>query len=101
VFAALAGGIVWVWVDGIDRGQVPWNLIIVAGSVAVAAGLSWVARASGRRAGRAGARSYRADLERAIDAQIEDRIGESLAAVMAARDRVWRALAGLHDEIDG
>ena len=100
-FAALVGGIVWVWVDGVDRGQVPWNLLMIAGSVAVAAGLSWGARASGRRAGRTRARAYRAEIEQVIDAQIEGRIGTSLKEVVAARDRVGGALAVLQDALEG
>ncbi len=93
LFAALVTGVAWVWVDGIDRGEVPWNLILIGGSAALGLLLSRLARASGVRAGRRRARRYRAEVERAIAAQLQERIGDQLAESVAARDRLAEALS--------
>lgn len=101
LFAALVGGLVWLWVDGVDRGQVPWNLILIGGAAVLAAALSWAVRASGRSAGRRGARDYRLRIFEALETQLETRIGAGLAAQVAVRDRLAQSLSRLEAETGG
>ncbi len=99
LFAGIVGGLVWLWVDGVDRGEVPWNLILLGGSVGLASVLGWLTAASGRRAGRRVAREYGSQIRRALDYQLTDRVGDGVAEVVAARDRTSEALSRLEAEI--
>jgi hypothetical protein len=99
LFAALVAGIVWVWVDGVDRGEVPWNVVLGVGALVLSTLLGLATRASGRRAGRRRAERHRSDVEQAITAQIDDRIGERVATAVAARHRLVAAIERLESEI--
>ncbi|NNC91770.1 MAG: hypothetical protein HKN80_04700 [Acidimicrobiia bacterium] len=99
LFAALVAGIAWVWVDGVDRGEVPWNVILIGGALVVSAVLGLATRASGRRAGRRRATSYRADVERALIGQVEDRIGAGVAGALSKRADLVTSLARLEDAV--
>ena len=100
LFVALVAGIAWVWVDGVDRGEVPWNLILIGGSVVLATVLGVATRASGRRAGRRRATKYRSDVEAAIASQIEERIGAGVAEAVAVRSRLAAALTRLEGVVE-
>lgn len=102
LFALLVAGLVWLWVDGVDRGQTPWNLIVIGGSLIATLGLGAVTRASGRRAGRKRARAYRSDVETAVTAQLSTRVGEPVASAISARQRFeeeLRQLDGVLEEV--
>jgi len=99
--AALIAGIAWVWVDGVDRGEVPWNLILIGASVVLSTIFGLATRASGRSAGRRRARSYRADVERAITAQIDERIGAAIVRALSVRTRLAASLARLEHAVSG
>jgi energy-coupling factor transporter ATP-binding protein EcfA2 len=101
LFAALGAGIAWVWVDGVDRGEVPWNLILIGVSVVLSTLFGLATRASGRRAGRRRATSYRSDVERAITAQIDERIGADVVEALSVRGRLAASLARLEDAVSG
>lgn len=101
LFVALVAGIAWVWVDGVDRGEVPWNLILIGGSLVLATMLGVSTRASGRRAGRGRATRYRADVERAIAAQIDERIGAGIGDALSVRRRLAASLTRLEDAVSG
>jgi len=99
LFIALVGGAAWVWVDGVDRGEVPWNIILIALSSVLAVGAGLVTRWSGRRAGRSRARQYQADIKRALQTQVQGRVGAPLAEALAAQERVVGALERLEGAI--
>jgi GTP-binding protein EngB required for normal cell division len=101
LFAALVVGIAWVWVDGVDRGEVPWNLILIGGSVVLSTLLGLATRASGRRAGRRRATVYRSDVEQALAAQMQEGIGARVARALAARSRLAASLERLEDAAAG
>jgi hypothetical protein len=95
LFAVLVAGIVWLWVDGVDRNQVPWSLIMIGGSALLAALLGWGTRASGRRSGRQNAAGYRSDVESAIADQLRGRIGAPVSEALAKQERLRTAVAEL------
>ncbi len=99
LFVALVAGVAWVWVDGVDRGEVPWNVILIGGSLVLSGLLGLATRASGRRAGRGRATSYRSDVERAIAAQIDERIGAGVDEALSARKDLAVALTRLEDAV--
>ncbi|MDH3606963.1 MAG: hypothetical protein OER12_08200, partial [Acidimicrobiia bacterium] len=99
LFAALVAGLVWLWVDGVDRGQVPWNLILIGGSLVAASVLSLAVKASGRRAGRRSAKDYRAEVRQGLNGSLQAQIGDGLAEAVAVRDRLAAALARLQAEV--
>lgn len=95
LFVALVAGIVWVWVDGVDRGEVPWNVLLCVGALTLSTLLGLATRASGRRAGRRRAERYRSDIEQAITAQIDERIGAGVLDALAVRSRLAASLVRL------
>jgi predicted GTPase len=99
LFMALVGGVAWVWVDGVDRGEVPWNIILITLSSILAVGVGFATRWSGRRAGRGRARRYRADIQRALETQLQGRVGVSLAEAFAVQERVAGSLERLESAI--
>ena len=92
LFVALVAGVAWVWVDGVDWGEFPWNIALIGGALVMSALLGLVTRASGRRAGRRRAAAHRSDTEQAISDQIDERIGTTIDAALASRHRVATAL---------
>ena len=101
LFAGLVAGVVWVWVDGVDRGEVPWNVILIAGSLVFSTLLGLATRASGRRAGRRRAARYRSDVEEAITGQIDERIGTGVVEALAVRGRLAASLGRLEEATSG
>jgi GTP-binding protein EngB required for normal cell division len=99
LFAALVAGAAWVWVDGVDRGEVPWNVIVIGASIGMAWVLGLATRASGRRAGRRRAGEFRSTVEQAIAAQVEVRIGADVDRALSVRDRMGAAMARLEADI--
>lgn len=93
LFAALIAGLVWLYVDGVDRGEFPWNLVLVGGSVVVATVLSWAVRASGRRLGTKGGLRYRAAVETAMASQVRSRVSGPILESIRRRDDLATALA--------
>lgn len=95
LFAVLVAGIVWLWVDGVDRGQVPWSLIMIGGAAVLAAVLGWGTRASGRRAGRQNAAGYRSGIEAAIGEQVRERVGAPVSSALDQQARLAAAVSEL------
>ena len=92
LFAVLAVGVAWVWIDGVDRGEFPWNVTLIVGALIVSILLGFSTRASGRRAGRRRAERYRSEVEDGLADQIDERIGTTIEAALASRHRVATAL---------
>ncbi|MGI9611027.1 MAG: hypothetical protein ACR2NL_12110, partial [Acidimicrobiia bacterium] len=101
LFAALMAGLVWVWVDGIDRGETPWSLLLVAGSLVLGGLLGLATRSSGRRSGRRNAADYRSHVETLVAEQVEVRIGHEVSEAVLAGEEMMMAIARLEREIIG
>lgn len=99
IFAGLMSGLVWTWVEGVNRGDVPWHLILVAGSVILGAAIRSVTRASGRRAGRRRAREHRNALEEALAGHLRERVAKPIQTTIAVRDRLGLQLRDLDHQL--
>ncbi|MBT8202912.1 MAG: 50S ribosome-binding GTPase, partial [Acidimicrobiia bacterium] len=101
LFAALVSGLVWLYVDGVDRGEFPWNLVLVGGSIIVATVLSWAVGASGRRLGRRAGERYRQRVETAMAAQVRTRLSDPILDSIRRRDELAEALAKMSQALAG
>ena len=90
ILAGLAIGAVGA--GSIEAGSWPVALLVMAVGVAGSVALSAAVRVSGRRAGRAAADTYRAELIGEFDRAIDRRIGGPIRAVLRSRAELAAAL---------
>lgn len=97
LFLTLIGCGVWIWArpDSLERGTWPWPVIVAGAVVLVSLALASLIRRSGRRAGRAVARSYRTAIEEELAGQLARRIGVPFRTVLRERAELEGALAEL------
>ncbi|MDH3396829.1 MAG: 50S ribosome-binding GTPase [Acidimicrobiia bacterium] len=96
-FLMVIGCGVWIWAspDSFAQGTWPWPLIAAAGVILLSLGVGSLVRRSGRKAGRAIARSYRQAVETELADQLARRIGGPIRTVVRERAELEGALAEL------